>query len=414
MGRWTMAGLVATAWAAPAAAALPPLPAREVQVLLASDSGDTAWLLTATLALVAAAFAVHRGAGTRLAVGLAALLAVAWLLVGYSLAFAPGSGWIGGTGALALGGLADVRSDTAVPESAFALWEYAVALFAAAVAVSGVAIRARGSWLLGFATLWLMLVWVPVAHWLRSDGWLAARGVLDGAGGLSVHLVAGVTALVLTRFVIEPRRAPSSPGWPLPALAATLALAGGSALAATDDASTLLLSVLAGAAAGALVWLAAGLGLAEEAAPDPTVGALGGAVAVGAGAGAMGLVAALALGALAAGAMLLAHRLLRRPTTGLMVAVAHGGGGLIGAIAAPLLVLPALGGPGYVDGGPGLAYVLGAQAIAVLVTTVWTAVAAAAAAVMATAVVSPTLTRRESEAITLPSGSDRPADAPSA
>ncbi len=413
MKRWMAAGLVA-AWAAPAAAALPSLPAREVQVLLAADSGDTAWLLTATLALAASVFAARRGAGTRLLIGLAALLAVAWLLVGYSLAFAPGSGWIGGTGALALGGLADVRVDTAVPESAFALWEYAVVLFAAATAMSACASRARGAWLFGFATLWLMLTWVPVAHWLRSDGWLAVRGVLDTGGGVSVHLVAGITALVLTRFVREPRHVPALGGWPLPALAGTLALVAGSALAASDDASTMLLSVLAGAAAGGLVWLAAGLGLTEETAPDPAVGALGGAVAVSAGAGAMGLVAALALGALAAGAMLFAGRLLPRPTTGLMVALVHGGGALLGALAAPLLVVPALGGPGYVEGGPGLAYSVGAQAIALLVTAVWTAVAGAIAAVMMSAVVAPTLTRREAEAITLLSESDRRVGAPSA
>ena len=416
MRRWAadvaITGVLVAGWAAPVAAALPGVPVREVQVLLAADSGDTAWLLTATLALAGSAAAVHRESRRHITIGLAALLATLWLLIGYSLAFSPGSSWIGGTDLLALSGLADVRSDTAVPESAFVLWEWVVALFAATLALRGVAERARPGWLLGTAAGWLLLVWVPVAHWLRSDGWLADRGVLDGAGALSVHLVVGVTALVLTRFVRE-AVAPSAQRWTLAALAGTLALAGGSALSATDDASTLLLAVLAGGAGGALVWLTAGLGLAEDRSPDPTIGALSGAVAVSAAAGAVGLVAALALGALTAGALLFARRLVRRTTAGGTVALVHGGGGLVGGLAAPLLALPALGGPGYVEGGPGLGHALGAQLVALLVTAVWTAIAAGVAAGMMSAVLSPTLTRREAEAITPPSGSGRPADGPS-
>ena len=396
-----------------AAAALPRMPADELRVLLAADSGDTAWVLGVTALLAIAAAAVLRRAGSRTALAVAALAGVLWLLFGYSVAFAPGTPWIGGAGALALGGLSDVRANTAVPESAFAVWQGVVAVFALALATLAVAGRARGGWLLAFAALWLLMVAAPVAHWIRADGWLAVRGVLDAGGGLSVLTVAGVSALVLTRFVGEPRLAPTDGGWAAAPLAGALVLVAGSPLTATDDAATALLTALAGAMAGALVWATAGFGLEEERLPSPFVGGLAGVAAVSAGAGAMGTVAALALGALAAGGAMALLRLLARPTLGVAVGVTLGGGAALGALLAPVLVLPAFGGPGFLPEGPGFAHTLGAQMIGVLVTALWTATATAVAGLIVSAVVPPTLTRREKEAIRPPSGSDRPADEPS-
>lgn len=392
-----------------AAVATPAIPLQEVQVLLAADSGDTAWLLAATALLIAAGLATAWRAGSRTALTVASLLGVLWLLIGYSLAFAPGSAWIGGVGALALTGLADVRVNSAVPESAYALWEGAVALFAFGLATLAVAPRARSGWLAGLAALWLLMAYAPIAHWLRSDGWLAARGVLDGGGGVSVLLAAGVSALVLTRFIGEPRLVLTDGRWAGAPLAGALVLVAASPLTASDDAATALLTALAGALAGTLVWAAAGFGLEDERAPHPAIGGLTGLAVVSVGAGAMGLVAAMALGAVAAAALLFALRLVRHPTQGVAVGLALGGGAGLGALLAPLVVLSIFGGPGFLENGPGLSYTLGAQSIALLVVVLWSAVTTAIAALMVSAVVSPTLTRRETEAITRLSESDPPA-----
>lgn len=402
----------------PAAAGLPTPPVDELRVLLAADSGDTAWLLTATLALFVCAVAALLGRRTpvagrhRLVTGLAALIAVVWILFGFSLGFAPGGAVIGGTELLGLGGLADVRADTAVPESAFALWEYAVALFVAAGALVALPRSSRPGWLMGFATLWLVIGYLPVAHWARGGGWLMQRGLFDSGGAVSVHLVLGVTAIVLTRFA-DGRRLTRGTGEASGALlAGTVALVAGSALTSSDDASTLLLTALAGGAAGAIVWLMAGVASLELEGADLRLGATSGVVAVSAGAGSMGLIGALALGALVAGGVLFALRLVPRASGGVTTAAVHGGSAALGALLAPLMTLPALGGAGLIESGPGLAYLLGAQTVAVLVTIVWIAVAAGVAGLMVSAVVPASLTRREKEAVTPPPGFDRPVDAP--
>ena len=399
-------------------AAAPAVRLDELRVLLAADSGDTAWLLALTLALFGcgvAALLSHRSAARqRLAVGVAALVGVLWIVFGYSLGFAPGGPAIGGTELLGLRGLSDVRFGTAVPESAFALWECAVALFILAGALVALPRAARGGWVLSFAALWLAIGVVPVAHWLRGGGWLMARGVLDQAGAVSVHLVLGVGALVLTRFG-QGRRLPLGGGAaPGAMLAGTLVLVAGSALTASDDASTLLLTALAGGSAGALVWLMAGVASLEWEGADLRLGAAAGIVAVGAGSGAMGLIAALGLGAVAAGGSLTILRLVPRVSGGVTTAAVHAAPAALGALIAPLMILPALGGAGLIEGGPTLGYLFGAQSVAVLSVTLWAAVSAGIAGLMVSAVVPATLTRREAEALTPPPGSDRPADAPSA
>ena len=394
----------------PAAAALPRPTASEIQVLLASDGGDTAWVLAATLLLGGAAVAVmlssdgRSTARRRMAAGMMAVLALLWVLVGYSLAFAPGGALIGGPALLGLRNLADVRIDTAVPESAFVLWEFAAALFVVAVATSAVAVRARVGWLLAVAAVWLLVAYVPLAHWSRGGGWLYARGLLDAGGAASLHLAAGVAALVLSRFVAAERwDGQAAVG---PALAGTLAILAGSSLSASDDASTMLISALCAGAAGALVWLAAGVTRGRDEAPDARLGALCGLVGVSAGAGSVGAIGAIALGALASGAVLVIVLLTPRATASLVTAGVHGGSAIVGLLLAPLFALPALGGPGFVEGGPGLPHLLATQVLAILVTLVWIGAATAIVALMVSAFARPSLDRPGREPVRPPSGSD--------
>ena len=395
---------------APAAAVLPRPLASEIQVLLAADGGDTAWLLAVTLLLGGAAVAVllapdgRSAARQRLVTGLVAILSLLWVLIGYSLAFAPGGALIGGPALLALRNLADVRIDSAVPESTFALWEFAAALFVVAVATSAVLSRARSGWLLAVAPFWLLVAYVPLAHWSRGGGWLFSHGLLDAGGAASLHLAAGVAALVFGRFVSAQRGG----GYAAvgPALVGTLAILAGSSLSASDDASTLLVSALCAGAAGALVWLAAGVSRGRDEAPDARLGALCGLVGVSAGAGSVGAVGAIALGAVAAGMVLAIVLLARRATASTITAGVHGGSAIVGLLLAPLFALPTLGGPGFVEGGPGVPHLLATQVLAVLVTLVWIGAATAIVALMVSAFARPALDHRAGETVKPPSGSD--------
>ena len=165
-----------------------------------------------------------------------------------------------------LNGLTAVRGGTAIPESAFALFQMTFAIIAPALMVGDWAERARFSWVLGFAGLWVLIVYAPVAHWIWGGGWLASQfGTLDFAGGLVVHTTSGVSALVVT-LLLGPRKTfPKRPALPhAPAItvmgAALLWVGwfgfnGGSALGANSNAANAILSTHVAASAAALTWM---------------------------------------------------------------------------------------------------------------------------------------------------------------
>ncbi|MGC4252886.1 MAG: ammonium transporter, partial [Sphingobium sp.] len=242
---------------------------------MAADSGDTAWMmLCAMLVLLAAlpglALRIAGVSSVRSALaaaagnmGMAASVSLAWAIAGYSLIYASGDAWLGGAGNLMLANLAVLRDGMTVPESAFVLFQMSLALFAACL-VGGAAVgRARAGWLALFAPLWLLLVYVPVAHWTWGGGWLANVGVMDFSGGLVVHACAGFSALSLG--LIAGRRPAGNPDAhaPLPGMAGgaliwlgSAGIVGGWALGATDDAATAILNGHFAACAGALGWMA--------------------------------------------------------------------------------------------------------------------------------------------------------------
>jgi len=97
-----------------------------------------------------------------------------------------------------------VDPNAKVPETVFFMFQMTFAIITPALIVGAFAERMRFDAVLLFTALWLLLVYVPVAHWVWGGGWLMTRGVLDFAGGLVVHLTAGVSALVLA-ILIGPR-----------------------------------------------------------------------------------------------------------------------------------------------------------------------------------------------------------------
>lgn len=377
--------------------------------LEASDTGDTAWMLAATALLLLAAlpglalFQAGRARTTAFvatlvqALAIAAAVSLAWIVVGYTLAFgAVSSGWLGGGNAWMLIELGNVREGLAVPESGFAVLQIACAMLAALIMPGAWSGRARFGWVVLFATLWSLIVLAPVMHWLWGGGWLSrASGTIDYAGGLTLELSAGTSALVAALlmgrgqdFGTPRREAELSPvalvggfliwvGW--------LGLCGGSAFSANDDAATALLNAHAAACAGVLARLAYDRLRKRPARADALAsGLVAGLAAIAPAALYVSAGGALVIGAIGAVLSPLAAGLVRRAGADdrLDVFALFA----VPAIAGSLLLAPfmseSLGGTGYDEGMNPVAQLV-AQGIGVAVVMAWSAIGSAILALMA-------------------------------
>ena len=377
-----------------------PQPA-SAQVAVA-DSGDTGWMMVCALLVLLAAVPGlalrHAGlvnvrnalAAPAQAIAVAAGASLAWGIIGYSLAYAPGSGWLGGGANLLLEGLGALREGLTVPESAFVLFQMALAIFAACLLPGAMAERARIGWIAAFAPLWLLIVYAPIAHWVWSGGWLAQLGVMDFAGGLVVHGAAGFSALALL-LILGRRRAAADPGHaPVLGIAGSALLwigwggmVGGWALGATDDAASAILNAHFAACAGVLGWMLGDrLSGGHIKATGLISGALAGLVAVSASAALVGPGGAMLIGLIGAIVSRLGKGLLgSRIDDAADIFVIHGLGGVAGVLALPLFVQPLLGGVGF-EAGISLASALLAQAIGVAIVALWAMVGSAIVALL--------------------------------
>lgn len=377
-----------------------PQPA-SAQVAVA-DSGDTGWMMVCALLVLLAAVPGlalrHAGlvnvrnalAAPAQAIAVAAGASLAWGMIGYSLAYAPGSVWLGGGTNLLLGGLGTLREGLTVPESAFVLFQMALAIFAACLLPGAMAERARIGWIAAFAPLWLLIVYAPIAHWVWSGGWLAQLGVMDFAGGLVVHGAAGFSALALL-LILGRRRAAADPGHaPVLGIAGSALLwigwggmVGGWALGATDDAASAILNAHFAACAGVLGWMLGDrLSGGHIKATGLISGALAGLVAVSASAALVGPGGAMLIGLIGAIVSRLGKGLLgSRIDDAADIFVIHGLGGVAGVLALPLFVQPLLGGVGF-EAGISLASALLAQAIGVAIVALWAMVGSAIVALL--------------------------------
>ena len=377
-----------------------PQPA-SAQVAVA-DSGDTGWMMVCALLVLLAAVPGlalrHAGlvnvrnalAAPAQAIAVAAGASLAWGIIGYSLAYAPSSVWLGGGANLLLGGLGALREGLTVPESAFVLFQMALAIFAACLLPGAMAERARIGWIAAFAPLWLLIVYAPIAHWVWSGGWLAQLGVMDFAGGLVVHGAAGFSALALL-LILGRRRAAADPGHaPVLGIAGGALLwigwggmVGGWALGATDDAASAILNAHFAACAGVLGWMLGDrLSGGRIKATGLISGALAGLVAVSASAALVGPGGAMLIGLIGAIVSRLGKGLLgSRIDDAADIFVIHGLGGVAGVLALPLFVQPLLGGVGF-EAGISLASALLAQAIGVAIVALWAMVGSAIVALL--------------------------------
>ena len=381
-----------------AVAALVSTPA-VAQPIIVSDSGDTAWILTASalvLLMTLPGLALFYGGLVRVrnvlsvfmhCFAITAVVSLIWAVCGYSLAFGEGDRWLGGFGNAMLGGLADLRVDTTLPESAFVLFQMTFAIITPALIIGAFVERIRFGWVVAFSALWTLLVYVPIARWVWGGGWLAELGTLDFAGGIVVHATAGVSALVVAKLLGE-RKGFNKTLLPphSPALTMTGAgllwvgwfgFNGGSALGAGDDAATAILNTHLAACAAALVWAAIErIRVGKSTSIGIVTGAVAGLATITPAAGFVGPMGAMLLGLVGGIACFYAVQLIKQGfkiDDSLDVFAVHGVGGILGSLLFPLLILPALGGPGFEDGVT-LARQLVAQGIGVGVAVVWSAV----------------------------------------
>jgi Amt family ammonium transporter len=196
---------------------------------------------------------------------IACLMSLLWLAVGYSLSFGEGGAYLGDFSKAFLAGIGEDTLSGDLPETLFVMFQMTFAIITPALIIGGFAERMKFSSMLIFSALWLILVYAPICHWVWGGGWLGSMGLMDFAGGVVVHITAGVAALVAA-VVIGKRK--GFPQTPMPPHNLTMTVCGagmlwvgwfgfnaGSALAANGDAAMAMLVTHISAAAGSLAWM---------------------------------------------------------------------------------------------------------------------------------------------------------------
>jgi len=343
------------------------------------DSGDTAWLITATalvlfmtlpgLALFYAGLVRAKNVLSILmqCFVITCVVSLLWLLAGYGLAFGDGGGaqaWIGSLEKAFLDGVGRDAVAGTIPETVFVMFQLTFAIITPALVIGSFAERMRFSAVLWFTGLWLMLVYVPIAHWVWGGGWLAKLGVLDFAGGIVVHLNAGVAALVAALVLGKRRGFPVTPmaphSLPLAVAGAGMLWVGwfgfnaGSAVAANGSAGMAMLVTHIGASAGALAWmLVEWWRYGKPSVLGIVTGMVAGLGTITPASGFVGPVGALIIGAVAGTVCFFATQFLKRRLgidDSLDVSPVHGVGGLIGTTLTGVFVSAAFGGAGLAEG----------------------------------------------------------------
>jgi Amt family ammonium transporter len=363
----------------------------------APNAADTAWILVAAclvlmmtvpgLALFYAGLVRKKNVLSTMMQSFAAtcLVALLWIFVGYSFAFSGQGAFLGDANRLFLNGLAADSLSGTIPESLFMVFQMTFAIITPALICGAFADRMKFSALLWFLSAWLLLVYVPVAHWVWGGGFLAQMGVKDFAGGLVVEINSGVAGLVAA-FMLGKRK-----GYPQEAMVphnlvlsvtgasllwvGWLAFNGGSALAANATAAFALMNTQIAGAAGALAWMA--VEWAKHGKPSVLgiiSGAVAGMVAITPSCGFVAPMGALAIGLIAGFACFFASTSLKRRLgydDSLDVFGVHGVGGYVGTIGIGLFASAAWGGTsGVIEGNW---HQLGLQLLASAIVTVWCA-----------------------------------------
>ena len=360
-------------------------------------TGDTAWMVTATvlvLFMTLPGLALFYGGLVRMQNVLSVLMhcftitcvaSVLWVGGLYSLAFSEGNSWIGDWQHLGLRGIGvGELAGRTYPETVFVMFQMTFAIITPGLIVGAFVERMKFSAMLIFSTLWLILVYTPVAHWVWGGGWMQKQGVLDLAGGIVVHTTAGVSALVLAWF-LGPRadfqariHPPHSPGMVM--IGASMLWVGwfgfnaGSQGGANAAAGMTMLVTHISAAVASLTWMVIEW---KKAGKPGLVGIVTGMVAglatITPASGNVGPVGAALIGFLAGAVCFFACGIIKnrfKIDDALDVFAVHGVGGIMGTILLAVFGTATFGGVGVTSMGDQLLLQLKAAGF----TTLWSVV----------------------------------------
>ena len=364
------------------------------------SGGDTAWMLTSTalvLMMCIPGLALFYGGMVRKKNVLATLMqsfaccclvTLLWWIIGYSWAFTPGNGFIGGSSRAFFAGMTFISSDAGnkltvshlaptIPETVYAMFQMTFAIITPALIAGAFADRMKFSAMLLFLAAWSLFVYAPIAHMVwESSGWLNASHVLDYAGGTVVHINAGVaglaSCLVLGKRLGYPREAMPPHNLTYTLIGASLLWVGwfgfnaGSAVAADGRAGMAMLATQMATGAAALAWMfAEWVSKGKPSVLGIASGAVAGLVAITPASGFVGPSAAVVIGLVAGVVCYIAATSLKRALKyddSLDAFGVHGVGGMIGALLTGVFVSKEISG---MDGSVWI------QAKGVLVTLVY-------------------------------------------
>ena len=343
------------------------------------NSGDTAWIITATalvLFMTLPGLALFYGGLVRaknvLSVlmhcfAVACLASILWLVGVYSLAFDDGgslNAFIGGLDKMFLSGVTSVTLSGTIPETVFFMFQMTFAIITPALIVGAFPERIKFSAVLLFSLFWLIIVYAPACHWVWGGVWLAEMGVMDFAGGIVVHVTAGVSALVLA-IVLGPRRGfprdirpPHNPG--MTVIGACMLWVGwfgfnaGSALAADGGAGMAMVVTHISAATASLVWaLIEWIKFGKPSVVGIVTGTIAGLASITPASGFVGPIGAVVIG-IASGFICQWFTTWIRSTwkidDSLDVFAVHGVGGILGTLLVAIFAASEFGGLGLPEG----------------------------------------------------------------
>jgi Amt family ammonium transporter len=367
------------------------------------NTANTAWLLTSSvlvLFMTIPGLALFYGGLVRTKNVLSVLMqcftitcmvSIVWVLFAYSLAFGDGganNAWIGGMAKALMAGTGVDTLKGDIPETVFAMFQMTFAIITPALVVGAFAERMKFSSMMLFSLLWLLVVYVPVCHWVWGDGWLQKMGVMDFAGGTVVHVNAGVAALVAA-LVLGRRK--GFPETAMPPHNLTMTVIGacmlwvgwfgfnaGSALAANGTAGMAMLVTHIGAAAGSLTWMfCEWIRFGKPSVLGIVTGMVAGLGTITPASGFVGPLGALVIGVTAGLVCFLATNYMKRTMhvdDSLDVFPVHGVGGAIGTLLTGVFAATTLGGVGFAEGVT-MSKQVTTQITGILVTAAWCGIA---------------------------------------
>ena len=365
------------------------------------NSGDTAWILTSTifvLFMTLPGIAMFYGglmhSRSVLSVmmqcfSITSISTLLWLYIGYALAFGDSvGGVIGSIENVFFIGLADGGSQSGVPDIAWALFHMTFAILTPALIVGSYTERIKFPAVLVFSALWSTLVYAPICHWVWGGGWLSQIGIMDSAGGVTLHVSVGIAGLVAAIVIGKRLDFPSNLPEPHnPGLAATgvgmlwigwLALNGGMQVFAGREPSISVAVTHIAAAAAVITWMTVQWIMERRPTLVGTVtGAIAGLAIATPASAFVSPLSGLVLGGVAGIVCYFAVGVVKNRFNiddSMDIFAVHGVGGILGVLLTAVLAHAALGGSGYMEENRQLLTQLGVQALAIVAVAAWTGI----------------------------------------